>query len=75
MGRQANESVARPADVVRFLSQSDNRVAILAALAEDGAMDRYELESTVDATRRTVLRTLNRLAERGSSRRATRATG
>lgn len=51
--------------VIEFLCQSPNRGAVLRALADGGRQDRYALEERVDATRRTILRTVNALTERG----------
>jgi predicted transcriptional regulator len=55
----------RPDDELAFLLRSDNRTEILAALCEAGPLDRYELESRVDASRRTVTRIVGALTERG----------
>ncbi|WP_136687522.1 helix-turn-helix transcriptional regulator [Halorhabdus amylolytica] len=60
----------RPASVtaresVQFLAQSRNRVAILGELDDGTARDRYDLEEAIDATRRTILRTLDDLVEYG----------
>lgn len=52
-------------ETIQFLAQSPNRVAILEELNAKGTGDRYALEDEVDATRRTILRTLNELEERG----------
>lgn len=60
-----NAPVAWANGIVEFLCQSENRVAVLRALADGGRQDRYALEECVDATRRTILRTVNALAERG----------
>jgi len=50
---------------VQFLAQSPNRVAILGALDDGSVKDRYDLEGSIEATRRTVLRTLGDLVEYG----------
>lgn len=50
---------------VQFLAQSPNRVAILDELDDGSVKDRYDLEEAVDATRRTILRTLDVLLEYG----------
>jgi predicted transcriptional regulator len=48
-----------------FLLRSDNRVELLDVLDEEGPLDRYELEDRVDASRRTITRIVDALAERG----------
>ena len=54
----------RTADV-QFLTHSPNRGSVLRVVAEEGPLDRYDIEERVDATRRTVVRNLNELADRG----------
>lgn len=53
------------AEVIRFLAQSDNRVAVLQVLQSGGRLDRYAIEERVDASRRTVIRTIDSLREQG----------
>lgn len=48
-----------------YLSRSENRVALLAALLEKQPQSREELESAVSASRRTVSRVLTNLTEKG----------
>jgi predicted transcriptional regulator len=50
---------------VSFLAGSENRVETLVALRDGGAVDQREIADSVDASRRTVKRTLNDLEERG----------
>ncbi len=54
-----------PHDELRFLADSDNRLAVLERLTETDALDRYDLEDTLDASRRTVVRTLGAFDRRG----------
>ena len=49
---------------LEFLLRSENRTALLAALASDGPLDRYDLEETLGTSRRTVSRTLKKLEDR-----------
>ena len=65
MQRSGTESAERASSVIEFLCQSQNRVTVLSELAERGRLDRYELEAALDATRRTLLRTVTALEERG----------
>jgi predicted transcriptional regulator len=65
MHPDSDESEDGPRDILAFLSQSENRVGVLAALSDGAPRDRYDLESTVDASRRTVLRVVNELSDRG----------
>lgn len=51
-------------DELRFLSQSENRVEILSILQERET-DRYTIEERVNASRRTVIRTLDALIDQG----------
>lgn len=51
-------------DDLEFLLRSENRTELLAALASDGPLDRYDLEETLGTSRRTVSRTLKKLEER-----------
>ena len=50
---------------LRFLAQSDTRVAVLQLLNERGRLDRYEIEQDLDVSRRTVIRTIDALADNG----------
>ncbi|MFW5919458.1 MAG: helix-turn-helix transcriptional regulator [Halanaeroarchaeum sp.] len=50
---------------LRFLSVSPHRVSILRALDEGGEMKRCELETHVDASRRTIKRALDAFRRRG----------
>ena len=50
---------------VQFLVQSPNRGELLCVLATEAPCDRYDIEAEVDATRRTVVRNLNELTDRG----------
>lgn len=52
-------------ELLRFLSQSHNRVAVLQALRSEEELDRYVIEDRVDASRRTVIRVVDSLTERG----------
>ena len=52
-------------DPLTFLSQSKNRVEILQLLQDGERLDRYEIEEQVEASRRTVIRTLDALTDRG----------
>ena len=49
---------------LEFLLRSENRAELLAALASDGPLDRYDLEETLGTSRRTVSRTLKKLETR-----------
>ena len=51
------------AGLLRFLAQSDTRVAVLELLNERGGLDRYEIEQELDVSRRTVIRTIDALAD------------
>jgi len=53
------------ADSLAFLSQSTNRAEILQLLQEEDGLDRYDIEEQVEASRRTVIRTLDALTEHG----------
>lgn len=53
------------AEPLTFLSQSQNRVDVLRLLEREGALDRYTIESRVEASRRTVIRALDALTEHG----------
>lgn len=53
------------AGTLDLLTRSDNRVALLRALADGGPLDRYDLEDRLDVSRRTVTRALDTLAEEG----------
>lgn len=53
------------ADTLRFLAQSDNRPATLAALRAAGPLDRDGIEARLDASRRTVIRTVEALTDEG----------
>lgn len=53
------------AEAVAFLAASENRVETLAALREGGWTDGRAVAESVDASRRTVTRTLGALEERG----------
>ena len=53
------------ADTLSFLSQSTNRAEILQLLQNDEQLDRYEIEEQIEASRRTVIRTLDALTEHG----------
>lgn len=65
MQRPTNDSLGGAPSAPEFLAQSENRVTVLRELAANGRMDRYELEDGIDVTRRTILRTVNALEERG----------
>ncbi|MFB6123154.1 MAG: helix-turn-helix transcriptional regulator [Haloferacaceae archaeon] len=52
-------------DELAFLAQSRNRHEALSALRTTAPLDRYDLEDRLDASRRTVIRTLDALADRG----------
>lgn len=52
-------------DLLQFLAQSDTRVAVLQLLEERGRVDRYEIEHELDVSRRTVIRTIDALADHG----------
>ena len=52
-------------DAIRFLSRSENRTEVLRVLGENSQLDRYAIEEHVEASRRTVIRTLEALAEQG----------
>jgi predicted transcriptional regulator len=53
------------ADSLAFLSQSTNRAEVLRLLQDEEGLDRYEIEEQVEASRRTVIRTLDALTEHG----------
>lgn len=57
--------MADATDALTFLSQSSNRHEALSALQAAEPLDRYDLEERLDASRRTVTRTLDALADRG----------
>lgn len=50
---------------LEFLLRSENRTGALLALREGQPLDRYELETRLDASRRTVRRAVEALTERG----------
>lgn len=52
-------------DELEFLLRSENRTGLLVALREGQPLDRYDLETRLDASRRTVSRALDALTERG----------
>lgn len=52
-------------ETLRFLSVSPHRVSILRALDEGGEMKRCELETHVDASRRTIKRAVDAFRRRG----------
>lgn len=52
-------------DTLAFLSQSENRAEVLTLVYEENGCNRYEIENQVDASRRTVLRALDALTDRG----------
>lgn len=52
-------------DTLAFLSQSTNRAEVLQLLRDEKRLDRYEIEDQVETSRRTVIRTLDALAEHG----------
>lgn len=52
-------------DDLTFLFQSESRLPVLLDVAEDAPLDRYDLEERLDVSRRTVIRTLEALADRG----------
>lgn len=54
-----------PEEELAFLLRSDNRMELLCVLDEEGPLDRYELEERLDASRRTITRIVDALAERG----------
>jgi predicted transcriptional regulator len=54
-----------PEEELAFLLRSDNRMELLDVLDESGPLDRYELEERLDASRRTITRIVDALAERG----------
>jgi predicted transcriptional regulator len=54
-----------PRELMQFVSASPNRLSALRALDEGGPRDRYELEDELDASRRTVTRTMESLEEYG----------
>jgi predicted transcriptional regulator len=49
---------------LEFLLRSENRTELLAALAAEGPLDRYDLEEALGTSRRTVSRTLKKLETR-----------
>jgi predicted transcriptional regulator len=57
---------------LRFITQSANRADALAVLAAEEPLDRGELESRLDSSRRTVIRIVNSLEERGYLRETDR---
>lgn len=54
---------------LRFVTQSENRAAALAVIYESAPIETRELESRLDASRRTVIRVVNSLEERGYLRK------
>lgn len=52
-------------DTLSFLSQSQNRAEVLTLVYEETGCNRYEIEEQVDASRRTVIRALDALTDRG----------
>jgi len=52
-------------DTLAFLSQSRNRAEVLQLFQDNEQLDRYEIEEQVEASRRTVIRTLDALTEHG----------
>lgn len=52
-------------DRLQYLFRSDTRLDVLAAMYNDGPLDRYELEDKLGVSRRTVTRTIDGLANRG----------
>jgi len=59
-----------PSDELRFLADSDNRLALLTQLPDVDTFDRYTLEDDLDASRRTIVRTLDAFERRGYLRTA-----
>lgn len=59
-----------PSDELRFLADSDNRLALLTRLTDVDTLDRYALEDELEASRRTIVRTLNAFDRRGYLRTA-----
>ncbi len=59
-----------PSDELRFLADSDNRLALLTQLPEVDTLDRYALEDELEASRRTIVRTLDAFDRRGYLRTA-----
>lgn len=53
------------ADSLAFLSQSSNRAKILQLLQDEEGLGRGEIEDQVEASRRTVIRTLDALTDHG----------
>lgn len=53
------------ADTLRFLAQSEHRPETLGAIRASGPLDRDEIEAQLDATRRTVVRTVEALTDEG----------
>lgn len=54
-----------PVSAVEFLARSETRVRALETLAREGELSRGDLRERLDATRTTVQRNLDALAERG----------
>ncbi len=54
-----------PRDELRFLVHSANRFDVLQELREMTTVDRYDLETAIDASRRTIVRTLEAFERRG----------
>ncbi|MGM0399575.1 MAG: helix-turn-helix domain-containing protein, partial [Halobacteriota archaeon] len=52
-------------DTLQFLSNSPHRVEILRTLRGDGGLSRRDLYSAIQASRRTVKRSLQKFDERG----------
>lgn len=52
-------------ETVKFLSQSETRVTVLRLLQSEDHLSRSTIEARVDASRRTVIRTVRTLSDRG----------
>lgn len=53
------------AETLSFLSQSTNRADVIQLLQKEEQLDRHEIDEHVEASRRTVIRTLDALTEHG----------
>lgn len=65
-------------EVLDFLRRSENRLDLLSALSREQPLDRDALEAHLDSSRRTVVRTINKLEERNhihATREGYRLTG
>lgn len=51
-------------EMIDFLRRSENRLDLLSALSREQPLDRDALEARLDSSRRTVVRTINKLEER-----------